>query len=172
MNDRRAFLLTAGSAALTLATLGWKSSAALANTTPTPVATSLLLPLAGVFLFPPQPLFCNTQGEGVVLAGDIHVVTQVFWPADPGLGRTVNIYLNIAAAPCTGHASGSLYIGSGSAKLIGLAFPPDTVLCVPDFTLEPTNGCASVPLPLNVQLVFASDGTLLPESSVYPPEPL
>jgi hypothetical protein len=32
--------------------------------------------------------------------------------------------------------------------------------------LQPTNGCASVPWPLSFDLVFASDGTLLPASSV------
>jgi hypothetical protein len=69
MNDRRAFLLTAGSAAMTLATCGW-----LAAATPPPVMTSLLLPLAGVFFQPTHP--CVQGGENAQLSEDIHVVTQ------------------------------------------------------------------------------------------------
>jgi hypothetical protein len=167
MNDRRAFLLTAGSAALTLATVGWKSPA-LANSLAK--TTSLMLPLSGVFFYPPEPMAC-TQGENVVLSGDTHVVTV--WPPEPFL-RMVNVYLNMAGVQGTGLTSGSLYVASGATKFIGLEFPPEPDFTLPvfaNFLLEPTNGCASVPLPLNFELVFASDGTLLPQSSVYPPEP-
>jgi hypothetical protein len=67
----------------------------------------------------------------------------------------------------TGQTSGNLYIVTGSTKFIGLQFPPGPVVpVVANFMLETTNGCASVPLPLSFGLSFASDGTLLPESSV------
>lgn len=158
MNDRRFFLLTAGAAAITLARFGGKSSA-LAAATPAFQTTSLLLPLSDVFFEPPSP--CIAAGENVPLAGNVHVVTT--YPPEPDL-RTVNIYLNMAGVQGTGQTSGSLYIGTGSNKLIGAAYPPEPFFA--NFALEPTNGCASVTLPLSFNLVFASDGTLLPESSV------
>jgi hypothetical protein len=173
MNDRRAFLLTAGSAAMTLATLGWKSPVLAQTASPVLVrkTTSLLLPLTGVFFYPPDP--CIANGESVALTGDMHVVTHVY-PAEPVLVPPtpirVNIHLNTAGAQGTGQ-SGTLYLVTGSPKFIGVAWPPQPDLQA-NFALEPTDGCASVPLPLNFELVFASDGTLLPQSSVYPPEPM
>jgi hypothetical protein len=123
-----------------------------------------LLPLAGEFFIPGDP--CVPLGEQVVLAGNTHVVTQAF-PQNPV--KTVNVYLNMAGVQGTGQTSGGLYLGTGSNKVIGLPWPPEPFLTLPvsaSFSLEPTNGCASVPLPLNFDLHFASDGTLLPDSSV------
>lgn len=158
MNDRRSFLLTTGATAMTLARFGG-TSPVLAATAAAFKTTSLLLPLSDVFFEPPNP--CVAAGENVPLAGNVHVVTT--FPPEPFL-RTVNIYLNMAGVQGTGQTSGSLYIGTGSNKLIGVAYPPEPFLA--NFALEPTDGCASVTLPLSFNLVFASDGTLLPESSV------
>jgi hypothetical protein len=65
--------------------------------------------------------------------------------------------------------SGSTYIGNGSNKLPGVQlipnqFPPSPIRA--NFTLETTNLCASVSLPLTFELVPGSDGTLLPQSTV------
>ena len=91
MNDRRTFLLTAGSAAMTLATLGLKSS--VLAYPPQPVngltTTSLMLPFEGVFAYPPQPIG-SFQGENVTFAGNVHVVTA-FPPVTIG---SLKVYLN------------------------------------------------------------------------------
>ena len=123
--------------------------------------TSLLLPLEGIVSTPGDP--CVPTGEDVTLAGEVHVVTQ----ARPNF--VAMIHLNMAGVDGTGQTSGSLYIGTGSNKFIGIQFPSEP--CAPNpiranFTLETTNGCASVPLPLTAQLCFAADGTLLPESTI------
>lgn len=71
----------------------------------------------------------------------------------------------MAGVQGTGQTTNNLYIGTDSANVIGAAFPPEPRL-IANFSLDPTNGLASVPLPLSVALVFASDGTLQPEASV------
>jgi hypothetical protein len=160
MRNRREFLTGASSVAVTLAALGWARPAR-AAACPICKTTSLLLPLSGTFFHPRDP--CVQAGENVALAGDVHVVTKV------GQGFVVDLHLNMAGVDGTGQTSGSLYIGTGSNKFIGIQFPSEP--CAPNpiranFTLETTNGCASVPLPLTAQLCFAADGTLLPESTI------
>jgi hypothetical protein len=116
---------------------------------PRPQDDELLAAAFGLVLYPLNP--CITAGEDVPLAGDTHVVTQV----GP---TTLDIYLNMAGIQGTGETSGSLYIGTGSAKVIGLQHPPSP--CFPvaaSFTLQATNGCADVPLPLLFQLCLASE---------------
>jgi hypothetical protein len=116
-----------------------------------------LLSLQGIFHVPPDPCLPAT-GEDVPLAGEVHVVTVA------GPGVVAQIHLNMAGVQGTGQTSGSLYIGTGSNNFVNL--PPDPCITVPaNFTLETTNGCASVPLPVTAGLCFASDGTLLPQSS-------
>jgi hypothetical protein len=71
------------------------------------------------------------------------------------------VHLNMAGVDGVGQTSGSAYIGTGSNKFVNL--PPDPCISVQaNFTLETTNGCASVPLPVTAGLCFAPDGTLQP----------
>jgi hypothetical protein len=90
------------------------------------------------------------------------VVTKV------GLNFVTDIHLNMAGVDGVGQTSGSLYIGTGSNKLVDVIVqpqpPPNRVQA--SFTLETTNGCASVPLLLTFELVFGTDGALLPQSTV------
>jgi hypothetical protein len=54
------------------------------------------------------------------------------------------------------YTSDNLYIGTSSAPFI--QYPPDPILpVVANFTLEVTNGSASVPLPLKFELAFSGD---------------
>jgi hypothetical protein len=154
MHNRRDFLMVAGSAGASLAMLGWPRPVR-ANACSICQTTSLLLPLSGALFLPPSP--CVPAGENVSIIGDVHAVTKVSsdWSFD--------LYLNMAGVDGVGQLSGSRYIGTGSNKFIGL-LPPNP--CNAAFTLETTNGCASVPLPVTFQPVFASDGTLLPASTV------
>jgi hypothetical protein len=123
--------------------------------------TSLLLPLIGTGSVPPNPCV-GAVGESVSLAGDVHVVTKV------GLNFVTDVHLNMAGVNGVGQITGNMYIGTGSNRLLGVQLipnqlPPDPVRAI--FTLEPTDGCASVPLSLTFELVPGSDGTLLPSPS-------
>lgn len=123
------------------------------NQCPACVLSNTQLALAGSFRFPPDP--CLTTGESVSLSGNVHVVTKV----DPTT-FVGNLHLNMAGVNGVGQTSGDLYIGIGSNKRVGIAIPPGPKVFTATFTLEPTNGCASVPLPLKFTLNFNSDGTL------------
>jgi hypothetical protein len=104
------------------------------------------------------------SGQNVALAGDVHVVTKV------GPNFLTDVHLNMAGVEGTGRTSGSLYVGTGSQKFVGVQYPPVPVFpSVPifaTFTLEPTNGAASIPFSVTFSAAFGSDGTLLPESTV------
>src|SRR5262249_13562176 len=123
--------------------------------------TSLLLPLLGEIFYPPSPIV--PAGENVTLVGDVHVVTLV------GPNFLSDLYMNMAGVQGTGQTSGSLYIGTGSQKVLRIQWPPVPVTPQPItgfFTLETTNGAASIPFAVIFAPVFASDGTLLPASTV------
>jgi hypothetical protein len=121
-----------------------------------------LLPFAGAIFYPPSPII--PAGENVVLAGDVHVVTKV------GPNFVADVYLNMAGVMGMGETSRDPYIGTGSQKFVGVQYPPGPVYPpVPifaTFTLEPTNGSASIPFVGTLTAAFGSDGTLLPESTV------
>jgi hypothetical protein len=77
----------------------------------------------------------------------------------------------MAGVQGTGQASGNLYIGTGSQKFVGVQYPPGPIfppgpILPATFTLEATNGCASLPFVVVFTAAFGSDGTLLPESTV------
>jgi hypothetical protein len=169
MRNRRDFLTGAGSVAIALAAVGWTRPAwpqacSICKT------TSLLLPLSGALFLPPNP--CVPAGENVSIAGDVHVVTKV------RSNQLFDAYLNMAGVDGMGQTSGSLYIGTGSNKFIGVQWPPDPITpatIVAIFSLEATNGCASVGLPVTFHLLFGSDGALLVDSTMsvggcFPPE--
>jgi hypothetical protein len=118
--------------------------------------TSALLPLQGTVSLPGDP--CIPTGENTSLSGEMHVVTK----ASPAV--IAEIHLNMAGVDGVGQTSGNTYIGTGSTKLVNL--PSDPCITVgANFTLEKTNGCASVPLPVTVGLCFDSGSKLLPQSS-------
>jgi hypothetical protein len=124
--------------------------------------TSLMLQLTGTAFVPPNPCV-GAAGESVSLAGEAHVVTKV------GLNFVTDLHLNMAGVSGVGGTTGNMYIGTGSNKFLSVQltpnqFPPSPVRA--DFTLEPTDGCASVPLPLIFELVPGSDGTLQTSSTV------
>jgi hypothetical protein len=115
--------------------------------------------LSGTFFYPPIPIF---PGENVSLAGDVHVVTHV------GPNFIADIHLNMAGVDGIGQTTGDMYIGTGSNKVLAVQLVPNGVPPRPvraNFTLETTNGLASVPLPLTFELMLGSDGTLLPSPS-------
>jgi hypothetical protein len=75
----------------------------------------------------------------------------------------------MAGVDGVGQTTGNMYIGTGSNKVLGVQLIPNQLPSSPiraNFTLEPTNGLASVPLHLAFELVPNSDGTLLPSSTV------
>jgi hypothetical protein len=155
MPNLRNRLSVAGAIAVSLVAFGW-TTPAWAPTCGSCTTTSALLPLQGVFHTPPEP--CVPAGEDVSLAGEVHVVTKA------GPGVIAEIHLNMAGVDGVGQTSGSMYIGTGSNKFVNI--PPQPCISVQaNFTLETTNGCASVPLPVTAGLCFAGDGTLLPQSS-------
>jgi hypothetical protein len=162
MHNRRDFLTGAGSFAVTLAAFGGSPPAGAQATCSTCKTTSLLLPLAGVIFFPQSPIV--PAGENVTLAGDVHVVTKV------GVNFLADVYLNMAAVQGLGQTSGGLYIGTDSQKFVGVQYPESPVFptsaIFATFTLEPTNGSASIPFVVTFTAGFGSDGTLLPESTV------
>jgi hypothetical protein len=160
MHNRRKFLAAAGSVGVAITALGW-TRLAWAPLCPNCKTTSLLLPLAGAIFLPPNP--CVPAGENVALAGDVHVVTMV------GVNFLTDVHLNMAGGQGTGQTSGDLYIGTGSQKFVGVQYPPNPLIPPPlqaTFTLETTNGCASLPFVVAFTAAFGSDGTLLPESTV------
>ena len=115
-------------------------------------------PLEGIVSTPGDP--CVPTGEDVTLAGEVHVVTQ----ARPNF--VAMIHLNMAGVEGTGQTRRNMYIGTGADRLLNLQ-PGDP--CFPlqaNFTLEKTDGCASVPLPVTARLCLAGDGTLLSSSTV------
>jgi len=155
MAHRQNWLSVAGLAAVALIAFGW-TTPAWAPTCWSCTTTSALLPLQGIFHVPPDP--CVPAGENVPLAGEVHVVTKA------GPGVISQIHLNMAGVDGVGQTSGSMYIGTGSVNLVNV--PPEPCITVPaNFTVETTNGCASVPLPATAELCYATDGTLLPQSS-------
>ena len=157
---------------MAIAALGW-TRPAWAPLCPGCKTTSLLLPLARVIFFPPNP--CVTTGEKVTFAGDIHVVTNV------GPNFVADVYLNTAGVQGTGQTSGGLYIGTGSQEFIGVQYPQSSGVgagrVVPAaFTIKRTFGgiapgvdkmrCPSMPFFVAFTAAFSSDGTLLAESTV------
>jgi hypothetical protein len=121
-----------------------------------PAVTSALLPLQGTVGLPGDP--CLPAGETVSLAGEVHVVTK----ASPA--AIAEIHMNMAGVDGVGQTSGNNFIGTGSAKLVNL--PADPCITIGTaFTLEKTDGCASVPLPVTAGLCFDSNWKLLPQSS-------
>jgi hypothetical protein len=167
MRNRRDFLL-AGSAAAGLAAFGW-ARPAWAPVCPGCVTRSLLLPLSGLFFFSPPVPIGGFAGEDVALAGDVHAVAMV------SMGPTTwqaNFHLNMAGVQGQGQTTSDLYIGTGSQSLMGIQFPPQTIGGVPPdpifpvFTLQPTQGLASVPLPVTFQPYFDAAGNLLASSTV------
>jgi hypothetical protein len=158
MRHRQHWLRRGGVLAVVVLAFGWVSPA-WAPVCPGCKTTSLLLPLSGTFFFPPRPVF---PGENVSLAGDVHVVTHV------GPNFVADIYLNMVGVDGIGQTTGDMYIGTGSNKVLAVQLVPNGVPPRPirvNFTLETTNGLASVPLPLTFQLMLGSDGTLLPSPS-------
>ncbi len=89
----------------------------------------------------------------------MHVVTVV----DPTGAQQTAIHLNLADVQGTGETSGGLYIGNGAVKVLVPPTPIDQFSA--GFTLEPTNGCASMPLNLNFTLQFNANGNLLADGS-------
>jgi hypothetical protein len=70
----------------------------------------------------------------------------------------------LAGVDGVGQTSGNAYVGTGSTKLVNL--PSDPCITVDAaFTLETTDGCTSVPLPVTAGLCFDSSWKLLPQSS-------
>jgi hypothetical protein len=160
MRKQRNWLSATRLIAVTLVALGW-TSPAWAPTCPSCTTTSLLLELQGTFFFPPTP--CAPSGENVALTGAFHSVTVV------GQNFVTDVYLNMAGVVGVGQTTKSLYILTGSTKFVNVQFPPTP--CAPNpiqatFTLETTNGCASVPVPVTFGACFSSDGTLQPSSTV------
>ena len=103
------------------------------------VSSKAQLALTGSFGFPPR--LCLPAGEFVPLSGNVHV-------------------LSMAGVSGIGQTSGDLYIGVGTYKRARIAVAPGLNSFTTDFTLEPTDGCASVPLPVKFRLNFNRDGTL------------
>ncbi|MGH6853608.1 MAG: hypothetical protein ACREDJ_10540, partial [Methylocella sp.] len=164
-NRRNWLQATAGVAAVIVLALGAASPAWACNGDhiKNGCDSSLFVPLSGVFFEPPDP--CVTAGENVSLTGMVHVVTHEIGTG-AGTGK-VDIHLNMAGVTGTGQTTGTMYIGEGSNKFIDVPITlGSTDLIQATFSLEPTNRCASVPLPLSFNLVFGSDGTLLPSSTV------
>jgi hypothetical protein len=161
VHNRRNFLAAAGSVGVAIAAVGW-TRPAWAPLCPGCKTTSRLLPLEGAIFFPPNP--CVPAGENVTLVGDIHAVTKV------GMNFLTDVHLNMAGVQGSGQASGGLYIGTGSQKFVGVQWPPGPTFpggaIFATFTLEATNGCASLPFFVTFTAAFSSDGTLLPESTV------
>ena len=123
-----------------------------------PVLSNTTLALAGDFFLPSDP--CLPSGESVSLSGNVHVVTKVNPTTFVG-----DLHLNMAGVTGVGQTSGDLYVGVGTSKSVGISLSPGPNALTATFTLEPTNGCASVPLPLNFSLNFNSDGTLNVDAS-------
>jgi hypothetical protein len=160
MRHGQDWLRPAGVAAVVVLALSWASPAWAPNCA-TCKMTGLMLRLSGTFFFPPNPVL--PAGENVSLVGDAHVVTKV------GPNYVTEVYLNMAVVNGLGATTGNMYIGTGSNKFLGVQLIPNHYPEGPiraNFTLEPADGSASVPLPLTFELVPGRDGTLLPSSTV------
>ena len=120
---------------------------------PTCVLSNADLPLA--ITFPYSPGARLPGGEFVPLSGRVHVVTEV----DPTTA-VGNLHLNLAGVSGVGQSSGDLYIGLGTNEQVGVTVASGPNVFTGSFTLEPTDGCAGVPLPLKLTLNFNGDGTL------------
>lgn len=139
--------------ALVLAALVWAFGAAGDNLCLACVSSQTQLALTGSFAFPPG--LCLPAGELVPLSGNVHVITKV--NSKRLLG---NLQLSMAGVSGIGQTSRDLYIAVGNNKRTGIAVAPGLNSFTTDFTLEPTNGCASVRLPVRFTLNFNRDGTL------------
>lgn len=158
------WLRAAGMAAVVVLAVGWASPAWAPNCSSCKT-TSLLLPLSGMFFFPPDP--CILAGENVSLTGTVHVVTTDVVPGPISGTFLTDIHLNMAGVKGEGATTRNMYIGMGSQKFMNIDIVPGPpVILQGIFMLEPTNRCASVPLPLTFHLMFGSDGTLLTSSTV------
>ena len=111
------------------------------------------LPL--VAIFPYSPGAGLPGGELVPLSGRVHVVTEVDPTTSVG-----NLHLNLAGVSGVGQSSGDLYIGFGTNEQLGATAASGPSVFTGTFTLEPTDGCASVPLPVKFTLNFSRDGSL------------
>ena len=111
------------------------------------------LPLVDGFQYSPGPGLPGS--EFVRVSGKIHVVSKV----DPTkfLG---NLQISVAGVSGVGQTLGDLYTGVGTNKRAGIRISPGPNTFTVDFTLEPTDGCPSVPLLLKFTLNFNNDGTL------------
>lgn len=139
--------------ALVLPVLVWTLGAAGDKLCLTCVSSKAQLALTGSFAFPLG--LCLPAGEVVPLSGYVHVITKV-----NRTGLVGNFQLSMAGVSGVGQTSGDLYIGVGTNKRAGIAVVPGLNSLRTEFTLEPTNGCASVPLPVKFTLNFNNDGTL------------
>lgn len=137
-------LLVAGSVAI--ATTGHRHC-------PACVSSNANLPLATIFRYSPGAGLPG--GESVPLSGRVHVVTEVNPTTSVG-----NLHLNLAGLSGVGQSSGDLYIGLGTNEQVGVTVASGPNVFTSTFTLEPTDGCASVPLPVKFTLNFNGDGTL------------
>ena len=137
-------LLVAGSVAV--ATTGHRHC-------PACVLSNADLPLATIF--PYSPGAGLPAGEFVPLSGRVHVVTEVNPTTSVG-----KLHVNMAGVSGVGQSSGDLFIGVGTNEQVGVPVTSGANVFTGTFTLEPTNGCASVPLPLKFTLNFNRDGTL------------
>jgi hypothetical protein len=160
MRRRQHWLRAAGVGAVVALALGWASPAWAPPCTYC-TTSGLMLPLSGLVFVPPNPCI-GTAGESVSLVGDVHAVTKV------GLNFVADVHLNMAGVNGVGQTTGNMYIGTGSNRFLGVQLIPNQLPGGPiraSFTLEPTDGCASVPLPLTFELVPSSDGTLQTSST-------
>lgn len=139
--------------ALVLPALVWTLAAAGDNLCITCVSSQAQLALTGSFAFPPG--LCIPAGELVPLSGNVHIITRVNPKSFVG-----NLQISLAGVSGIGQTSRDLYIGVGTSKRAGTAIPPGRNTFTATFTLESTNGCASVPLPLKFTLNFNGNGTL------------
>lgn len=136
-----------------LPALVWTLGAAGDNLCITCVSSQAQLALTGSFAFPPG--LCAPAGELVPLSGNVHVITRVNPKSLVG-----NLQVSLAGVSGIGQTSRDLYIGVGTRKRVGIAVAPGLNSFTADFTLEATNGCLSVPMPVKFALNFNRDGTL------------
>ena len=139
--------------ALMLPALVWTLGAAGDNLCLSCVSSKAQLALTGSFAFPPG--LCLPAGELVPLSGNVHVITEI--NSKRSLG---NLQLSMAGVSGIGQTSRDLFIGVGTNKRAGVRISPGPNTFTADFTLEPTNGCASVLLPVEFTLNFNRGGTL------------
>ena len=123
MRHSQNWLRSAAVAAAVVLAFSW-TSPAWAPGCPECKTTSLFLTLSGVFFYPPIPIL--PSGENVSLTGEVHVVTHVV--AVVGGNFITDVFLNIAGVTGIGQTTGNMYIGTGSNKLVNVAFPPRPVV--------------------------------------------